>query len=72
MGISDILIIFMVFAVVWLGVQIAWKVIEGKMLLKQQERCMDLAYSKGVRLIAKALNEWRNMKELVKHGSDKM
>ena len=72
MGILDILIIFIVFAVVWLGTQILWKVIEGKMILKQQERCMDLAYSKGIRLAAQALNEWRNMKELIKRGSDKM
>ncbi|MHC1722238.1 MAG: hypothetical protein AB9836_03420 [Aminipila sp.] len=72
MGILDILIIFIVFAVVWLGTQILWKVIEGKMILKQQERCMDLAYSKGIRLIARGLNEWRTMKELVKHGSDRM
>lgn len=62
----------MIFAVVWICTQIAWKMIEGKMILKQQERCMDLAYSKGIRLIAQGLSEYRNMRELVKRGSDKM
>lgn len=63
MTISEIIIIFIIFSVVWILTQMLWKIIEGKLLLKQQEKMMDMAYSKVVKLILRFKLEMRGMKD---------
>lgn len=68
MGILEISMIFCIFCVVWIITNIIWKIIEGKMLLMQQEKAMDLAYAKAVKLMLRFKMEMRGMK----NGTDKM
>lgn len=70
LGILDILIIFVVFCLVWIGTNIAWKIIEGKMLLQRQSEMMDKIYSKGIRLILQGIHDIKDIREVA--GRDKM
>lgn len=70
LGILDILIIFVVFCLVWIGTNIAWKIIEGKMLIQRQSEMMDKIYSKGIRLILQAIHDIKDIREVA--GRDKM
>lgn len=68
MGVFEISMIFCIFCVVWIITNILWKLIEGKMMLMQQEKAMDMAYAKAVKLILRFKLEMRGMK----NGADKM
>lgn len=68
--ILDILLIFIVFCTAWIINQVGWKIIEGKMLIKRQNDMIDALYAKGIRLALKAINDYKQLKEVV--NRDKM
>ena len=68
MGIVEMSTVFVIFCIVWVITNVLWKIIEGKMLLMQQEKAMDLAYAKAVKLMLRFKMEMRGMK----NGADKM
>jgi len=70
LGIFDILVLFLLFCLAWILTSIAWKIIEGKMILKRQDQLMDQIYSKAIRLTLKFIQDFKDIKEVA--GRDKM
>lgn len=70
LGFLDILLIFIVFCVAWIINQVAWKIIEGKLLLKRQNDMLDGIYSKLIRLSLKFIQDFKDIKEVA--NRDKM
>lgn len=66
MNVTEILIIFVLFCLIWILTNIFWKVIEGKMLIKRQNDLMDAAYSKFIRLFLQFNRDFKGLREVIK------
>lgn len=65
MSILEISLIFVIFCVVWFITSYFWKIVEGKIMLKRQDQMMDAAYAKFVRILLKAVKDYKSIKEVI-------
>lgn len=70
MNILEIALIFVIFCIVWIGTQAAWKIIEGRMLIKRQDELMDKTYAKLIRLSIRAAHDFKGLKEVIHRELD--
>jgi len=62
MDVQQITVIFVLFSVIWIVTNIIWKIIEGRIMLKQQNTRLDALYSKIVRLVGQTISDIKKTK----------
>lgn len=63
MTIFSALLLFFMGCVLWILTQIAWKVIENKMIIRFQNQKIDAIYAKVFRLVLKSIKDFKDLKE---------